>query len=261
MATTLTYSAQPISTRVDPRGRYYARIEAPALTAEETLRDVMAYKKINAFSASTVLNLLNDLLQGAVELTAIDGRTRTLGQMLRVYMALEGSYESPILTAADKANLRVKTQLLKDMKYPVDGANFTLTPKDTLPRISGVHYSGQAGTLDALKIGATGIVVGSNFNSIDWVSDAGYISIFNPANNTGYAFTLADAAFQPSENALYLGTFTNVNAAGTTVFTGDGPWPASLRIYRFSDPDAGTGEIVITSRDITVLPADTTPTP
>lgn len=257
MATTLNYSTQPISTRVDPRGRYYARIEAPALTAEESLRDIMAYKKINAYSASTVLQLLNDLLQGAVELTALDGRTRVLGQMLRVYMALEGSFESPILSPSDKANLKVRTQLLKDMKYPVDGANFTLTAKDTYPRISGVHYSGQTTTEDALRIGTTGIIVGVNFNAIDWENDGGFVAVFNPTNNLEHIFPLNDSAFSPSENAIYLQSFTNTitGSTETPLFTGDGPWDATIRLYRFADVEEQTGETVMADRSIKVYAA------
>lgn len=254
MATTLTYSAQPISTRVDPRGRYYARIDAPALTAEETLRDVMAYKKINAFSASTVLNLLNDLLQGAVELTALDGRTRTLGQMLRVYMALEGSYQTPILTAADKANLRVKTQLLKDMKYPVDDANFTLTPKgDAVPAITAVHYSGQPDTGDAIKFGADLIINGRNLTAFDWTTADMYLvqTGISSVSERQIVPVTADG-FLPSYNALAAAPITNA-------FGGEGPWTGRVEVRSYN---TDTEEYYVAmSRDVKVLPADTTPTP
>lgn len=247
MATTLTYSAQPISTRVDPRGRYYARIDAPALTAEETLRDVMAYKKINAFSASTVLNLLNDLLQGAVELTALDGRTRTLGQMLRVYMAIEGSFDTPLLSAADKANLRVKTQLLKDMKYPVDGSNFTLTPKDTeVIRISAVHYSGQTGNEDAVMFGRELVLTGSNLDKI--IPDTNFVpTLVN--TDTGASMDLSDFSetYTPSYGAVVIPA-TAINA---TVFPGAGPWQGEIKILNSDD----TPSTVVASRAVKVYAA------
>ena len=228
MATTLTYTTAPISTRVDPRGRYYGKIEAAQLTAEESLRDIMAYKKINAFSESTVLMLLNDLLQGAVELTALDGKTRVLGQMLRVYMALEGSFPVPTLSIEDKSALKVRTQLLKDLKYPVDPSNFTLTQKGAgTAQVTGVHYSGQA-TMneDAVKFGAQTIVVGKNFLTIDWSETA--LDLYNPTTDSSIPWTnIGTQTFEPSENALLLAPLTNQS----TVFPGDGPWDAILGAY------------------------------
>lgn len=222
MATTLNYTTQPISTRVDPRGRYYGKIESVPLSPEETVRGIMAYKKITAFSESTVLMLLNDLLQGAVELTALDGKTRTIGQMLRVYMSLEGSFATPILSYDDKSALKVRTQLLKDLKWPVDPENFSLSPKDgQFPSISAVHYSAQTTAQDAMKIGAVTIITGRNLDKVDFDTTGVYLN--NPENAQGVNLTRGPN-YTPSYNALTLSALADVPAA----FTGAGPWPAEL---------------------------------
>lgn len=243
MATQLYYNTLPISTRVDPRGRYYGKIESVPLSPEETVRGIMAFKKINAYSESTVLQLLNDLLQGAVELTALDGKTRTIGQMLRVYMSLEGSFDSPILTYDDKQALKVRVQLLKDMKYPVDGENFTLSPRDiTIPAISNVHYSGQTDTLDAIKVGVETIVTGKNLNLVNGTTVTMFVR--NPATDTGQTMPVG-GGYTPSYNALVAPAFQTTPQA----FTGDGPWPAELLI-------ATDDDTVLARKAITLLPPD-----
>lgn len=260
MATTLTYSTQPISTRVDPRGRYYARIEAPALTAEESLRDIMAYKKINAYSASTVLQLLNDLLQGAVELTAIDGRTRILGQMLRIYMALEGSYADAVLSPADKSNLKVRTQLLKDMKYPVNAADFTLSPKESIMVITGIHYSGQENNEDAAMIGTQMILTGRNLDRILLSNEDYYYECSWINRDTGAAVTqsFGSTSYTPSYGAL-LTNGPTANTAFNNVFSGSGPWNATLRIAGGLSAQAGGDGSVeyLASRNCKIYPAAT----
>lgn len=254
MATLLNYTAYPIATRVDPRGRYYAKVESTALTAEETIRGIMAYKKITAYSEGTVLQLLNDLLQGAVELTALDGKTRTIGQMLRVYMSLEGSFSNPILSTADKNNLKVRTQLLKDMKYPVNPSNFTLTPKDKgLATITAVHYSGQDGNEDAVKQGKAIIINGRNFENLPWSSLATEeplieINVRNNANGRAVPLVVnTESGYQPSYGAI----LTNAMETSSTVFPGSGPWDAEVI---FLNPEDTT--MIYAKRDVKVYAAD-----
>lgn len=247
MATTLTYTTQPISTRVDPRGRYYGKIESVPLTPEETVRGIMAYKKINAYSESTVLQLLNDLLQGAVELTALDGKTRTIGQMLRVYMSLEGSFDTSILSPSDKQNLKVRVQLLKDMKYPVDPTLFSLSPKVTdIPAISAVHYSGQTGNEDAIMFGRELVITGRNLDKI--IPDTNFGSILTNAD-TGASMDLTDfsESYTPSYGAIVIPP----TAINTTIFPGAGPWKGIYRVVNTDESPAS----VIAERPVTVYPA------
>lgn len=167
MATQLNYTSYPIGEQISDESLYYSRIVgAPSLDAGQTLRDVMAYQKITAYSESTVTQLLNDLIQGAIDRTAQDGQTRNIGQMLRVYMAIEGSSISPILTQADKNRLAVRVQLLKDMRYPVDPSNFTLSSTDgSTVRLEAVHYEGQTTNANELMFGANGVITGRNLLS------------------------------------------------------------------------------------------------
>ena len=252
MATDLYYTTQPISRRVDPAGRFYGRIESNALTPEESLRGIMAYKKITAYSESTVLQLLNDLLQGAVELTAIDGKTRTIGQLLRVYMALEGSFNSAVLTPADKASLKVRTQLLKDMKWPVNPTNFSLVARDTgVPVITGVHYSDQQTTEDAFYIGEPCIITGRNLNL---VTASGEIALyFLGSAGGGYRVGL-DTTYAPSYNALYTAPMTG----GPSLFPSGAtaPWSGFMQIRRITGTGANDFE-VLDSRAVTIYDART----
>lgn len=255
MATALEYQTYPISDRVDDRGRYYGKITAPALTAEQSIRDIMAYKKITAFGEGQILTLLNDLLTGAVELCALDGQTRVLGQLIRVYMALEGSFASPILSTADKTQLRVRTQLLKDMKYKPRAQDFTLTPKDmTYPTITAVHYSGQTeNAVDAVKFGAQSIITGRNLLNIEWDPTKTAVSLYNRdiVDSAGVLLpgeSLYPTGYSPSENAVVLNPFTYTGSA-PTVFTGAGPWNGVLEL---SD---ATGDTVYASRNVTVYAA------
>lgn len=244
MAITLPYSASAISTRVDPRGRYYAKIEANQLTPIESLRSIMAYKKITAYSESTVLQLLNDLLQGAVELTALDGQTRVLGQMLRVYMGIEGSFPTPILTTTDKDKLKVRTQLLKDMKYPVDGSMFTLAPKNTEQiNITGIHYSGETGSMDAIKIGTQTILNGRN---LDKLFPLGRVELVY--NNEAFYFTPPETGYQPSYNAILL----TAPEIGDSQLIGAGPWFGQMNIATRKDVDSSDYELLDT-RTVRIL--------
>ena len=121
----LTYKLYPVSTRVDPRGVYYGLIQGPTTEPETSLREILAYKKVTAFDPAQVLRLVDDVIQGGMELTALDGRPRAISSLLKTYLGFDESFPSADARVTTQ-KLLSKVRLLKDLRVAVNMDDFTL---------------------------------------------------------------------------------------------------------------------------------------
>lgn len=121
----LTYKTYPVSTRVDPRGVFYALIQGATTEPESSLREIMAYKKITAFDPKQVVSLVEDIIQGGMELTALDGRPRAISSMIKTFLGFDGSFPTEDARVTSQT-LVSRVRLLKDLRVPVNMDNFTL---------------------------------------------------------------------------------------------------------------------------------------
>lgn len=121
----LYYKTYPVSTRVDPRGVYYGLIQGTTTEPETSLREIMAYKKITAFDPAQVVRLVEDIVQGGLELTSMDGRPRAISSMLKIYLGFDSSFPAADARVTSQ-KLLANVRLLKDLRVPVDMDNFTL---------------------------------------------------------------------------------------------------------------------------------------
>lgn len=121
----LTYKTYPVSTRVDPRGVFYGLIQGATTEPESSLREIMAYKKITAFDPKQVVNLVEDIIQGGMELTALDGRPRAISSMIKTFLGFDGSFPTEDARVTTQ-QLVSRVRLLKDLRVAVNMDNFTL---------------------------------------------------------------------------------------------------------------------------------------
>lgn len=121
----LYYKLYPVSTRVDPRGVFYGLIQGATTEPESSLREILAYKKITAFDPAQVVRLVEDVIQGGMELTALDGRPRAISSMLKTYLGFDSSFPTEDARVTDQ-KLQSKVRLLKDLRVDVNMDDFTL---------------------------------------------------------------------------------------------------------------------------------------
>lgn len=121
----LTYKLYPVSTRVDPRGVFYGVIQGATTEPESSLREILAYKKITAFDPAQVVRLVEDVIQGGMELTALDGRPRAISSMIKTYLGFDKSFPTEDARVTDQS-LISKVRLLKDLRVGVNMDDFTL---------------------------------------------------------------------------------------------------------------------------------------
>lgn len=121
----LNYKLYPVSTRVDPRGVFYGVVQGATTEPETSLREILAYKKITAFDPAQVVRLVEDVIQGGMELTALDGRPRAISSMIKTYLGFDKSFPTEDARVTDQILLS-KVRLLKDLRVNVDMDNFTL---------------------------------------------------------------------------------------------------------------------------------------
>lgn len=141
----LNYKLYPVSTRVDPRGVYYGLVQGNTTEPETSLREIMAYKKINAFDPAQVVRLTEDIVQGALELTALDGRPRAISSLLKTFLGFDKAFPTADARVTDQ-KLVARVRLLKDMRLEPNMDDFTLVNEagpqtiiDTLQWFSGTN--------------------------------------------------------------------------------------------------------------------------
>lgn len=139
----LNYKLYPVSTRVDPRGVFYGLVQGNTTEPETSLREIMAYKKITAFDPAQVVRLTEDIVQGALELTALDGRPRAISSLLKTFLGFDKAFPTADARVTDQ-KLVARVRLLKDMRLEPNMDDFTLVNEagpqtiiDTLQWFSG----------------------------------------------------------------------------------------------------------------------------
>lgn len=122
---------------------YYGLVLNQSLSAEESLRQIMAEKKITAFQPSQLLTLIDSVLQGAIELTARDGIPRSISSLLRTHLAWDKGFTMPD-SSPKSTPMSVRVRLLKDLRLPVDMNSFEFVPADpiVLPKIERIFPAG-----------------------------------------------------------------------------------------------------------------------
>lgn len=155
----LNYKLYPVSTRVDPRGVYYGLVQGNTTEPETSLREIMAYKKITAFDPAQVVRLTEDIVQGALELTALDGRPRAISSLLKTFLGFDKAFPTADARVTDQ-KLVARVRLLKDMRLEPNMDDFTLVNEagpqtiiDTLQWYSGDNPP--AGNVVSASIAAT----------------------------------------------------------------------------------------------------------
>lgn len=121
----LVYKTYPVSTRVDPRGVYYGIVQGATTEPETSLREILAYKKVTAFDPAQVVRLVEDVIQGGMELTALDGRPRAISSMIKTYLGFDSSFPTADARVTSQS-LVARVRLLKDLRIPVNMDDYTL---------------------------------------------------------------------------------------------------------------------------------------
>lgn len=138
----LLYKTYPVSTRVDPRGVFYGLVQGTTTEPETSLREIMAFKKITAFDPKQVVNLVEDIMQGGLELTALDGRPRAISSLMKTYLGFDGSFPTVDARVTDQ-KLVARIRLLKDLRIEPNMDNFTLVNTlETGPEIDTILSPG-----------------------------------------------------------------------------------------------------------------------
>lgn len=144
-------------------GKLYGVINnSDPVNSELTMQQIIESKKLYGYTAKGLSVLVEEVLQGAADLVARDGRPRNLSSLLKFEARIKGAFDS---TAAGitTQDIFVRPRMLKDIKATLDKASFTFvneTAGDS-PRIVGL-------ALDSADF------IGWNANSI-WKLGGGFI--------------------------------------------------------------------------------------
>lgn len=247
MAVDINYQVYrgPINPGTGEPTAYYGLVLNKGVDALSSLREVMAYKMITAYDPQQVRTLFDSILQGAMELTALDGRPRSIGNLIRTHLAFDKAFESPDVDPRS-LGMNVRIRALKDLKIPVDTSNFSFIPPTDVvwPKITRVFpasataqadqdliYKGQAFVLQGVNL--AGKPADGAWLEFSWEDEQG-------DHETSLEFTnnyfRIDAQWNASLDALLPGT------------------PVELRYYN-PDVEAKTGIHFVAKRKATVVAA------
>lgn len=149
---------------------YYGLVLNKGVDSLSSLREIMAYKKITAYEPAQLRALFDAVIQGAMELTALDGNPRSVGNLIRTHLAFDSSFPN-LDTDPRTIGMNVRLRTLKDLKIPVDTSNFSFVPPSdvTWPRIDRVFSQGAAtaGDKDVIVKGQAFIAQGFNLGGLE----------------------------------------------------------------------------------------------
>ena len=147
---------------------YYGLVLNKGVDSLSSLREIMSYKKITAYEPAQLRALFDAVIQGAMELTALDGNPRSVGNLIRTHLAFDSSFPN-LDTDPRTIGMNVRLRTLKDLKIPVDTSNFSFIPPTdvTWPRIDRVFSQGAAtaGDKDVIVKGQPFVAQGFNLGS------------------------------------------------------------------------------------------------
>lgn len=148
---------------------YYGLVLNKGVDSLSSLREIMAYKKITAYEPAQLRALFDAVIQGAMELTALDGNPRSVGNLIRTHLAFDASFPN-LDTDPRTIGMNVRLRTLKDLKIPVDTSNFLFVPPSdvTWPRIDRIFSQGAstAGDKDVVVKGQPFVAQGFNLGAL-----------------------------------------------------------------------------------------------
>lgn len=148
---------------------FYGLVLNKGVDSLSSLREIMAYKKITAYEPAQLRALFDAVIQGAMELTALDGNPRSVGNLIRTHLAFDSSFPN-LDTDPRTIGMNVRLRTLKDLKIPVDTTNFSFIPPSdvTWPRIDRVFSQGAstAGDKDVIVKGQAFLAQGFNLGGL-----------------------------------------------------------------------------------------------
>lgn len=197
---------------------YYGLVLNKPADPATTLREVMAYKKITAFEPSAVQQLFDSVIQGAMELTALDGQPRVIGGVLRTHLAWDSSFPS-VDTDPKSIGMNVRLRTLKELKIPVDTSGFEFVapsglvwPKmdrvfpitATAPTQTGTLVKGQAIVVQGvnLAVNTSEGITSVGFSLVDPLGVGNEINLDTTSSN----YYRTDLAYSEDIDALPPGT-------------------------------------------------------
>lgn len=136
--TKITYKVIRQSAEVG--ARFYGVIDnSDPIVAELAMQQIIEYKKLYNYSPKQLAVIVEDVLQGAAELVARDGRSRNVSSLLKFEPRILGTFANTESGITDQ-KVYVKPRMLKDIKVDINKADFTFenSTSSTAPKISGI---------------------------------------------------------------------------------------------------------------------------
>lgn len=122
-------------------GKFYAVVNnSQSVTPALTMQQIVEYKKLYSYNPKQLVQIVEDVLQGAAELVARDGIARNVSSLLKFESRIKGTFRNSEAIVTSDQKVIVSPRMLKDIRVDIDRADFTFenTNDNTAPKILSV---------------------------------------------------------------------------------------------------------------------------
>lgn len=199
-------------------GKLYGIIDnANVVSPEVTIQEILDLKKLGNYSAKQLAALMEDIIQGAGELVARDGRPRSLSTMLKFEGKIRGTFDNPDERISTQRVI-VRPRLLKDIKLDIDKSQFEFVntnDKEGIVISSALvqgfdSWSASRCFANGFPVGNL-IVTGQRLVPTGWEADGCNVRMTVFRNGVDLC-RLDEKLYDPEAN-VYIGSFSKTPAA------------------------------------------------
>ena len=122
-------------------GKFYAVVNnSQSVTPALTMQQIVEYKKLYSYNPKQLVQIVEDVLQGAAELVARDGIARNVSSLLKFESRIKGTFKNTEAIVTSDQKVIVSPRMLKDIRVDIDRQDFTFenTNDNTAPKILSV---------------------------------------------------------------------------------------------------------------------------
>lgn len=122
-------------------GKFYAVVNnSQSVTPALTMQQIVEYKKLYSYNPKQLVQIVEDVLQGAAELVARDGIARNVSSLLKFESRIKGTFKNTEAIVTSDQKVIVSPRMLKDIRVDIDRTDFTFenTNDNTAPKILSV---------------------------------------------------------------------------------------------------------------------------
>lgn len=206
-------------------GKLYGIIDnANVVSPEVTIQEILDLKKLGNYSAKQLAALMEDIIQGAGELVARDGRPRSLSSLLKFEGKIRGTFDNPDERISTQRVI-VRPRLLKDIKLDIDKSQFEFVntnDKEGIVISSALvqgfdSWSASRCFAGGFPVGNL-IVTGQRLVPTGWTEDGCKVRMFVLRNGTQLC-RLDEKLYDPEAN-IYVGSFEKKPLSGSAGYNG-----------------------------------------